>query len=284
MKGALAALARAVASPEQPGYEDALDALREALAAANAEDMEALIAFFKTCEGRKVSTRRLLRNWAIVFAGNFAGALATAVLIFLSGQFTFGGGRGALPGWAATFSASGILVAAIGLPDFLSLTSRYGLQFSHTALGLVIAALASVLGEASVGVFQMATETLKNGLDEDERRFLFEVGLASRRPVTFNGLDHRNRNCWFGIDIGPRSRWNRGFGQEATILVTRFAFRQLGMEKVYLGVIQGNERAMRVYRRAGYEVEAELSRSMLIEGRLVSEHWMAVYRDHPLYA
>jgi N-acyl-D-aspartate/D-glutamate deacylase len=58
-----------------------------------------------------------------------------------------------------------------------------------------VLALASVLGEANVGVFQMATETLKNGLDEDERRFLYEIGRASRRPVTFNGLDHRNRNC-----------------------------------------------------------------------------------------
>jgi N-acyl-D-aspartate/D-glutamate deacylase len=58
-----------------------------------------------------------------------------------------------------------------------------------------VLALASVMGEFNVGVFQMATETLKNGLDDDERRFLFEVGLASRRPVTFNGLDHRNANC-----------------------------------------------------------------------------------------
>jgi N-acyl-D-aspartate/D-glutamate deacylase len=58
-----------------------------------------------------------------------------------------------------------------------------------------VLALAAVLGEASVGVFQMATETLKSGLNEEERQFLFEVGLASRRPVTFNGLDHRNRNC-----------------------------------------------------------------------------------------
>lgn len=40
----------------------------------------------------KVATRRLLHNWAIVFAGNFLGALATAVLMFASGQFRFGSG------------------------------------------------------------------------------------------------------------------------------------------------------------------------------------------------
>ncbi len=41
---------------------------------------------------RKVTTRRLLGNWALVFAGNAVGALATAVLLFLSTQYTFGGG------------------------------------------------------------------------------------------------------------------------------------------------------------------------------------------------
>jgi len=41
---------------------------------------------------RRVATARLLANWGIVFAGNFVGALATAVLLFLSEQYTFGAG------------------------------------------------------------------------------------------------------------------------------------------------------------------------------------------------
>ena len=41
---------------------------------------------------RKVSTARLLRNWAIVYAGNFAGSIATAALLFAGKQYTFGKG------------------------------------------------------------------------------------------------------------------------------------------------------------------------------------------------
>jgi formate transporter len=37
----------------------------------------------------KVSTGQVLRNWLIVYAGNFTGALATAVGIYLSRQWTF---------------------------------------------------------------------------------------------------------------------------------------------------------------------------------------------------
>ncbi len=41
---------------------------------------------------RHVSTAKLLRNWAIVFAGNALGGVATAALIFGAAQYEFGGG------------------------------------------------------------------------------------------------------------------------------------------------------------------------------------------------
>lgn len=40
----------------------------------------------------KITTRALLRNWGIVYIGNFIGSVGTAVLIFLSKQHTFGKG------------------------------------------------------------------------------------------------------------------------------------------------------------------------------------------------
>lgn len=41
---------------------------------------------------RKVSTAKLLRNWVIVYLGNFVGAIFTVGLMFVSGQYTFAGG------------------------------------------------------------------------------------------------------------------------------------------------------------------------------------------------
>lgn len=41
---------------------------------------------------RKVTLDALLRNWSMVFMGNFVGALGTAGLVFLGRQHTFGGG------------------------------------------------------------------------------------------------------------------------------------------------------------------------------------------------
>lgn len=41
---------------------------------------------------RKVTTASMLRNWIVVYAGNFAASILTAYLVFLSGQHKFGAG------------------------------------------------------------------------------------------------------------------------------------------------------------------------------------------------
>lgn len=44
-----------------------------------------------SCLSRKVKPKDLLKNWVIVYLGNFVGSTLLAVLIFLSGLYTMGG-------------------------------------------------------------------------------------------------------------------------------------------------------------------------------------------------
>jgi formate transporter len=53
---------------------------------------------------RRVSTARLLRNWAIVYIGNLSGAIATAAILFESRQYEFG--KGAVGAQALTTAAA----------------------------------------------------------------------------------------------------------------------------------------------------------------------------------
>lgn len=41
---------------------------------------------------RRISTTSLMRNWGIVYVGNFAGSILTVLVVLLSGQYTFGKG------------------------------------------------------------------------------------------------------------------------------------------------------------------------------------------------
>jgi len=40
----------------------------------------------------KVTTRALLRNWSLVYLGNFVGSIGTAGMVLIGKQYTFGGG------------------------------------------------------------------------------------------------------------------------------------------------------------------------------------------------
>ena len=67
---------------------------------------------------RRVATVALLGNWVVVWIGNFVGAVATALVVFVSEQYTFGGGavgQTAL-GIAATKTSLGFVQAiALGM-------------------------------------------------------------------------------------------------------------------------------------------------------------------------
>jgi formate/nitrite transporter len=41
---------------------------------------------------RRISTQALVRNWTIVYAGNFVGSIATSLLMYFTKQYTFNGG------------------------------------------------------------------------------------------------------------------------------------------------------------------------------------------------
>lgn len=53
---------------------------------------------------RKIGSRELLRNWTIVYVGNFIGAVATGVLVVLSGVLELNGG--AVGGTAASIAST----------------------------------------------------------------------------------------------------------------------------------------------------------------------------------
>ncbi len=65
---------------------------------------------------RRVTTGLLLRNWLVVYAGNFVGAIGTAVLVYLGGHHTFGGGAVGVAALATANAKTGLgFVQAVAL-------------------------------------------------------------------------------------------------------------------------------------------------------------------------
>lgn len=82
---------------------------------------------------------------SLAFMAAYAVYLAASVAHSGPAPAVFIDGGANLPGWAVIFAGSGLAVAGQGLGDQLALTARFGLQASHLGLGLVLAAMTTVL-------------------------------------------------------------------------------------------------------------------------------------------
>jgi RimJ/RimL family protein N-acetyltransferase len=94
-----------------------------------------------------------------------------------------------------------------------------------------------------------------------------------------NLLDTRVRQCQFGIFIGDAAERGKGYGTEATRLLTDFAFATLNLNRVWLHVTTENAAGIKAYERVGYRREGILRQAHYKEGRYVDLVTMAILRD-----
>ena len=92
-------------------------------------------------------------------------------------------------------------------------------------------------------------------------------------------IDRLNGSAAFGIGIGDRTLWGRGYGSDAVNALVDFAFGELRLERVWLGTDASNERAQRAYARSGFRIEARLRNAYIEHGRFLDEVRMAILRD-----
>lgn len=82
----------------------------------------------------------------------------------------------------------------------------------------------------------------------------------------FNEIDYIDRSAVFGILIGEKDAWGRGYGPEAARLVLKHGFEELGLHRVGLDVYSHNTRAIRAYEKAGFVREGTLRESYFRNG------------------
>jgi RimJ/RimL family protein N-acetyltransferase len=105
----------------------------------------------------------------------------------------------------------------------------------------------------------------------DDERAIGTIGL--------HDLDQTNGTAVFGIAIGEKAEWDKGYGTDALHAICDFGFGELRLERIELEVYADNARARRSYEKAGFTLEGTRRRAHFRRGGYEDVHFMALLRE-----
>jgi RimJ/RimL family protein N-acetyltransferase len=68
-----------------------------------------------------------------------------------------------------------------------------------------------------------------------------------------HNINARHGTAEYGIGIGEKSAWNKGYGTEVTRLMLAYGFDVLGLKNIWLRVNANNPWGVRAYEKAGFQ-------------------------------
>ena len=96
------------------------------------------------------------------------------------------------------------------------------------------------------------------------------IETTDGKHIGITGL-HRaspeDRAAELGILVGEKDFWSQGYGTDAILTLLRFAFHQMNLHKVELGVFEFNDRGMACYRKCGFIEEGRRREAHFQDGR-----------------
>ena len=122
-------------------------------------------------------------------------------------------------------------------------------------------------------------EVLQN--DELNKRFAIDapdlglVGLASLMAI-----DWKNRHATHGIVLGDKAVRGRGYGTDTIMAVMRYAFEELGLERLDTTIIEYNVMSLDVFcRKCGWKEEGRRKRWYFRAGRYWDQVLVGITRE-----
>jgi len=97
------------------------------------------------------------------------------------------------------------------------------------------------------------------------------IGVAG-----LHGIGMPNRNATFGIAIGEKTYWDKGYGTEATKLMLNYGFGTLALHRIMLLVYDFNPRGIHVYEKLGFKEEGRKRESVFRGGKFQDEILMGI--------
>ncbi len=101
--------------------------------------------------------------------------------------------------------------------------------------------------------------------------------------IKIDPVNQRHGLGEYGILMGDKNEWGKGYAKEASRKVIDFCFQQLDIRKIVLGVVADNMAAVLLYKQLGFNEEGVYKRHGLYEGKYCDMIRMACFNPEFKY-
>ena len=132
-------------------------------------------------------------------------------------------------------------------------------------------------------------ETLAAYIQEVEQKDIYFWGIHLKDSgkhignIKIDPVNTKNQYGEYGILMGDKSEWKKGYAKEASICIIDFCFSVLHLRRITLGVIADNIAAVKLYENLGFEQEGIYRKHGLYDGKYCDCLRMAIFNPSITY-
>jgi RimJ/RimL family protein N-acetyltransferase len=97
--------------------------------------------------------------------------------------------------------------------------------------------------------------------------------------VYLNNINWFNRSGDFGLLIGEKEHWGKGYGEELTLLMLNHAFYDLGLIRIESRQLLTNKASIKVHKKCGFKNEGILRKAVYKNGEYRDLNLMSIIRS-----
>lgn len=85
-------------------------------------------------------------------------------------------------------------------------------------------------------------------------------------------IDYYNKNCKFGMTIGEKDEWGKGYGKEVLDKIIRYCFEDLDMNRIGVEIYAFNERSIKMFENMGFKREGIIRQLVYKKNKFEDEY------------
>jgi RimJ/RimL family protein N-acetyltransferase len=106
-------------------------------------------------------------------------------------------------------------------------------------------------------------------IEVNESSVVFIIETEDEIPIgicTLEDVDWKSSSAKITTVIYAKNCWGRGYGYDTVRTLTKYGMEQLNLHTIYVHILEGNEKAVRCFEKAGYEKEGILKHRLYKDG------------------